>query len=127
MSIYLKQSSGTAAIMDHDNLMQVSNLTPNANGVITLPHIKTRFVFGAYPFAGLQPDSASGGYIARIDLTQYNFVLTKSLWSSCSARYSAGMPLCCIHDFATDHITLFGNVNVGGAYIHWCILGPYSD
>lgn len=127
MSIYVKQSYGTSTITNYDDLMQVSNLTTQSNGVITLPHIKTRFVFGVYPFEALQPNSASGGYIARIDLTQYKFVSTKSLWSSCSAVYHSGMPLCCIHDIATDHITLFGNVSVGGAYIHWCILGPYSD
>ena len=127
MSIYVKQSHGTSTITNYDDLMQVSNLTTQSNGVITLPHIKTRFVFGVYPFEALQPNSASGGYIARIDLTQYKFVSTKSLWSNCSAEYPVGMPLCCIHDFATDHITLFGNVSVGGAYIHWCILGPYSD
>lgn len=127
MSIYLKQSSGTAAIMDYDNLMQVSNLTTQSNGVITLPHIKTRFVFGVYPFEALQPSSVSGGYTVRIDLTQYNFVNTKSLWANCAAVYPVGMPLCCINEIATDHITLFGNVSVGGAYIQWCVLGPYSD
>ena len=118
MSIYVKQSSGISPIIDYDNLMQVSNLTTTSNGVITFPHIKTRFVFGVYPFEALQPNSASGGYIARIDLTQYNFVSTKSLWSSCSATYPAGMPLCCIHDIATDHITLFGNVSVGGVHTY---------
>lgn len=127
MSIYVKQSHGTSTIMDCGNLMQVSNLTTQSNGVITLPHIKTRFVFGVYPFVALQPNSASGGYIARIDLTQYKFVSTKSLWSSCSALYPLGMPQCCINEITTDHITLFGDVIVGGAYIHWCILGPYSD
>lgn len=127
MSIYVKQSYGTSTITNYDDLMQVSNLTTQSNGVITLPHIKTRFVFGVYPFEALQPNSASGGYIARIDLTQYKFVSTKSLWSSCSAVYPLGMPLCCIHDIAADYITLFGDVIVGGAYIHWCILGPYSD
>lgn len=127
MSIYVKQSSGISPIIDYDNLMQVSNLTTTSNGVITFPHIKTRFVFGVYPFEALQPSSASGGYIARIDLTQYNFVNTKSLWTNCAATYPSGMPLCCINEIATDHITLFGNVSVGGAYICWCVLGPYSD
>lgn len=127
MSIYVKQSHGTSTIMDCGNLMQVSNLTTQSNGVITLPHIKTRFVFGAYPFVALQPNSASGGYIARLDLTQYKFVSTKPLWSNCSALYPLGMPQCCINEITTDHITLFGDVIVEGAYIHWCILGPYSD
>ena len=127
MSTYIKQSSGVSTITNYDDLMQVSNLTTQSNGVITLPHIKTRFVFGVYPFEALQPNSASGGYIARIDLTQYNFVSTKSLWSNCSSAYPAGMPLCCIQDIATDHITLFRNVSVEGAYIEWCVLGPYSD
>lgn len=127
MSVYVKQSSGISPIVDYENLMQVSNLTTESNGVITLPHIKTRFVFGVYPFGALQPNSASGGYIARIDLTQYNFVSTKSLWTNCAAFYSGGIPLCCINDVATDHITLFGNVSVRGAYICWCVLGPYSD
>lgn len=127
MSIYVKQSHGTSTITNYDDLMQASNLTTQSNGVITLPHIKTRFVFGVYPFAGLQPNSASGGYTARLDLTQYKFVSTKSLWSSCSALYPLGMPQCCINEITTDHITLFGDVIVGGAYIHWCILGPYSD
>lgn len=127
MSTYIKQSSGVSTITNYDDLMQVSNLTTQSNGVITLPHIKTRFVFGVYPFEALQPNSASGGYIARIDLTQYNFVSNKPLWSSCSAKYTAGMPLCCINDIATDHITLYGNVRVGGAYLYWCVLGPYSD
>ena len=117
MSIYVKQSHGTSTIMDCGNLMQVSNLTPQSNGVITLPHIKTRFVFGVYPFAGLQPNSASGGYIARLDLTQYNFTNEKSLWTNCAAVYPRGMPLCCINEITTDHITLFGDVNLGGAYI----------
>lgn len=127
MSTYIKQSSGVSTITNYDDLMQVSNLTTQSNGVITLPHIKTRFVFGVYPFQALQPNSASGGYIAKLDLTQYNFVSTQSLWASCSARYPIGMPLCCINEITTDHITLFGDVSVGGAYIHWCVLGPYSD
>lgn len=127
MSIYVKQSYGTSTITNYDDLMQVSNLTTQSNGVITLPHIKTRFVFGVYPFAGLQPNSASGGYIARLDLTQYKFVSTKSLWTNCAAVYPLGMPMCCINEITTDHITLFGDVNVRGGYIHWCILGPYSD
>lgn len=127
MSIYVKQSHGTSTVMDYDNLMQVSNLTTQSNGVITLPHIKTRFVFGVYPFEALLQNSAAGGYINRIDLTQYNFVSTKPLWTNCASVYPGGMPLCCINDVATDHITLFGNVNVRGAYICWCVLGPYSD
>lgn len=127
MSIYVKQSSGTSTITNYGDLMQVSNLTTQSNGVITLPHIKIRFVFGVYPFEGLQPNSACGGYTRRIDLTQYNFNAEKSMWTNCAAVYPEGMPLCCINEIAADHITLFGNVNVRGAYVCWCVLGRYSD
>ena len=127
MSIHVKKSSAVAdTIVDYDQLMKVRKLTHSSEGVITFSHMKMRFVFGAYPFAALQPASATGGYTCRIDLTQYNFT-TDPLWTVCQARYNSGMPLCCINELAADHITLFGNTSVKGAYILWCVLGPYSD
>lgn len=127
MSVYVKKSSrSTDKIVDYDELMKVRNLTHNSEGVITFSHIKMRCVFGSYPFNALQPASAAGGYTARIDLTQYNFT-TDPLWTVCQAQYNSGMPLCCINELAADHITLFGNTSVKGAYIFWCVLGPYSD
>lgn len=117
MSIYVKKSSTAAdKIVDYDQLMKVKNLTSSSGGVITFSHMKMRFVFGSYPFEALQPSSATGGYIRRLDLTQYNFTIDP-LWAICQAQYNSGMPLCCINEIAADHITLFGNTSVRGAYI----------
>lgn len=128
MSIYVKKSSTvTNTILDYDQLMKVRELTETVDGMITFPHIGMRLVFGVWPFSGLTEDSISGGCIQNIDLSTFHFVTDKPLWAICQARYKQGLPKCCNNSLTTTTLTLFGDTIVRGAYIHWCVLGPYSE
>ena len=97
-----------------------THLAGNVEGSLSLPN-GFKLVYGMYPASSLATDVNTGGYSATISLTKYG--LTAPLFASVSPRYPGGFPRATIHDIANNSIKIGCDVNLGGCFVQWMVIG----
>lgn len=103
-------------------MIEYTPLINDQLGVIKIPNTKLKFVFGMYPMKALDQTLSLGGYTKTISFKKYEFS-DSPLWTVVTSSYPLGHPKCNVLSTTQNTITLWGDVNVSGAYLAWGVLG----